>query len=212
MTSDSGPISLALTGASGAHYGLRVLECLLAAQTEVYVMVSKAARAVLAWEADIQLPSQARAAAAFFSQRFGARDGQVRVFGAEEWTAPVASGSSAPRAMAICPCSMGTLAAVANGSSHNLITRAADVAIKERRQLVVVPRETPFSLIHLRNMTTLAELGVVILPANPGFYGRPGQVQDLVDFVAARVLDHLGVRHDLGPRWAAPADAGALSD
>jgi flavin prenyltransferase len=212
MTSGSGPISVALTGASGVHYALKVLECLIGAQIEVYVMVSKAARAVLTWEADIQLPSQTRAAASYFSQRFGARDGQVRMFGSEEWTAPVASGSSAPRAMVICPCSMGTLAAVATGSSQNLIARAADVAIKEKRQLIVVPRETPFSVIHLRNMMTLAELGVVVLPANPGYYGRPRQVQDLIDFVAARILDHLGVEHGLGPRWATPPAASSLAD
>lgn len=212
MTGGSGPISVALTGASGVHYAMRVLECLIAAQIEVYVMVSKAARAVLAWEADVQLPSQTRAAVSYLNQRFGARDGQLRVFGNEEWTAPVASGSSAPRAMVICPCSMGTLAAVAMGSSQNLIARAADVAIKEQRRLIVVPRETPFSVIHLRNMMTLAELGVTVLPANPGYYGRPHQVQDLVDFVAARILDHLEVEHDLGPRWAGPPDASNLSE
>lgn len=199
-------ISLAFTGASGMQYGLRLLQCLLAAQMEVYVMVSKAARAVFAWELDVQLPGQNKAIATYFARQFGAPEEQVRVFGDQEWTAPVASGSGAPRAMVVCPCSMGTLSSIAVGSSHNLITRAADVVIKERRQLILVPRETPFSLIHLRNMTALAELGAVILPANPGFYHRPQNVEQIVDFIVARVLDQLDIAHDLGVRWGSPKE------
>ncbi|MFC4313060.1 flavin prenyltransferase UbiX [Steroidobacter flavus] len=197
-------ISVAFTGASGLQYGLRLLQCLLAAQMEVYVMVSKAARAVFAWELDVHLPGQNKAIASYLAQQFGGREEQVRVFGDQEWTAPVASGSGAPRAMVVCPCSMGTLSSIAVGSSHNLITRAADVVIKERRQLILVPRETPFSLIHLRNMTTLAELGAVILPANPGFYHRPQRVEQIVDFIVARILDQLDIAHDLTVRWGAP--------
>jgi flavin prenyltransferase len=194
-------ISLAFTGASGMQYGLRLLQCLLAAQVDVYIMVSKAARAVFAWELDVRLPGRSQAIASHFVRQFGARENQVRVFGEEEWTAPVASGSGAPQAMVVCPCSMGTLSSIATGSSHNLITRAADVVLKERRRLILVPRETPFSLIHLRNMMILAELGAVILPANPGFYHRPKTVEQIVDFIVARVLDQLDVAHDLGVRW-----------
>jgi flavin prenyltransferase len=202
-------ISLAFTGASGMQYGLRLLQCLLAAQMEVYLMVSKAARYVLAWELDVRLPRHAEAVASYFTERFGAQAGQVRVFGEQEWSAPVASGSGAPHAMVVCPCSMGTLSSIAVGSSHNLITRAADVVLKERRRLILVPRETPFSLIHLRNMVTLAELGATVLPANPGFYHRPTSVQQVVDFVVARVLDQLEIAHDLGMRWG---DAQGMQD
>src|SRR4030095_5962559 len=111
------------------------------------------------------------------------------------------SGSGAPRAMVVCPCTMGTLAAIAQGASDDLIARSADVVIKEQRRLILVPRETPFSAIHLRNMLALAELGVVMLAANPGFYNRPRDVPDIVDFIVARILDHLNVPHELTPRW-----------
>jgi len=197
----SNPITVALTGASGMQYGLRLLQCLLSTDTEVYLLVSKAARAVLAWEMDLQVPAGARAAADLFAQRCGARPGRLRVFAAEEWTAPIASGSGAPGAMVVCPCSMGTLAAIALGTSENLIARAADVVIKEQRQLILVPRETPFSAIHLRHMATLAELGAVILAACPGFYHRPRTVEDVIDFIVARILDHLRVPHDIPVRW-----------
>jgi 4-hydroxy-3-polyprenylbenzoate decarboxylase len=123
------------------------------------------------------------------------------VFGREDWMAPVASGSNPADAMVICPCSMGTLAAVAHGLADNLIERAADVMLKERRPLVLVPRETPFSVIHLENMLALARAGAAIVPPSPGFYDRPELVADLVDFVVARVLDQLAVPHRLGPRW-----------
>jgi len=194
-------ISLAFTGASGMQYGLRLLQCLLAARMEVYLMVSKAARSVLAWELDVRLPRHREAVASYFAGQFGAQADQIRVFGEQEWSAPVASGSGAPHAMVVCPCSMGTLSSIAVGSSHNLITRAADVVLKERRRLILVPRETPLSLIHLRNMVTLAELGAIVLPANPGFYHRPTNVEQIVDFIVARVLDQLQIEHDLSIRW-----------
>jgi flavin prenyltransferase len=206
------PVAVALTGASGMQYALRLLECLIAAEIEVYVMVSKAARAVLAWETDIRIPNQSAGAKRMLSERFGARARQLQVFGAEEWTAPIASGTGVPAAMVVCPCSMGTLSAIAVGSSHNLITRSADVVIKERRRLIVVPRETPFSLIHLRNMATLSELGVVVLAANPGFYHRPRKVEDLVDFIVARILDHLAVPHELTQRWGTGPPPVAAAD
>lgn len=206
------PVAVALTGASGMPYAFRLLECLVSADIELYVMVSKAARAVLAWEMDLPLPSRARATERFLTERYSARAGQIQVFGAEEWTAPTASGSGAPQAMVVCPCSMGTLSAIAQGSSDNLIARSADVVIKERRQLILVPRETPFSVIHLRNMTTLAELGAIILAANPGFYHRPISVDDIVNFVVGRILDHLRVPHELTPRWGAEPPADAAPD
>jgi 4-hydroxy-3-polyprenylbenzoate decarboxylase len=197
----SGPVAVALTGASGMQYALRLLECLIRADVDVYVMISKAARAVLSHELDLVLPSQTNRSQRFLVERFAARPGQLQVFGAEEWTAPTASGSGAPRAMVVCPCTMGTLSSIASGTSDDLITRSADVVIKERRRLVLVPRETPFSVIHLRNMTILAELGAVILAANPGFYHRPSSVSDVIDFIVARILDHLDVPHELVPRW-----------
>jgi flavin prenyltransferase len=150
-----------------------------------------------------------------FSERFGPRDGQLQVFAREDWLAPVASGSNPADAMAVCPCSMGTLGAIAHGLADNLIERAADVMLKERRPLVLVPRETPLSSIHLDNMSKLAHAGAVILPPAPGFYTRPQTVADLVDFVVARVLDQLHVPHDLVPRWgearasSAPASQSA---
>jgi 4-hydroxy-3-polyprenylbenzoate decarboxylase len=197
-------IALALTGASGAQYGLRVLECLLKAERRVYLMLSKPAQVVVGMETDLELPARPAEAEQFLRQRYGAKPGQLAVYGAEQWTAPVASGSGGGVAMAICPCSMATLSSVAVGASRNLIERAADVMLKEQRKLILVPRETPFSAIHLENMLKLAHLGVCILPANPGFYHRPVSAADLVDFVAARVLDHLGVPQTLMARWGEP--------
>ncbi|KPV39528.1 aromatic acid decarboxylase [Thiohalorhabdus denitrificans] len=196
-------IALAWTGASGAAYGLRLLEQLLAAGVRVELIVSKAAQVVLGQETDLDLPAQPEAMREALVTHLGCGSNTLRVYGREQWTAPVASGSNAPRAMVVCPCTSGTVAAIANGTSDNLIERAADVTIKERRQLVLVHRETPLSLIHLENMTRLARMGVTILPANPGFYHRPATVEELVDFVVARVLDHLEVDHELVPRWAA---------
>ena len=150
---------------------------------------------------DWQLPARPAEVEAELSARFHAAPGQLRVFGREEWFAPPASGSNPPDAMVVCPCTMGTLASIANGLSQNLIERAADVVIKEGRKLVLVPRETPYSAIHLQNMLELARLGVCILPPNPGFYHHPQTVQDLIDFVVARILDQLGVPHALVARW-----------
>lgn len=194
-------VALAFTGASGLPYGLRLLECLLRAQATVFLLYSQVAPIVARQEMDLALPARPKDAEALFGERFGAAPGQLRVFGREEWFAPVASGSNPADAMVICPCTMGTLAAVAYGLSDSLIERAADVMLKERRTLVLVPRETPLSAIHLENMLKLARAGAVILPANPGFYHHPASVADLVDFVVARVLDHLAIPHALMPRW-----------
>lgn len=207
MTPDSRTFTVALTGASGMPYGVRLIECLLDTGHTVWVLYSQVAQIVARQEMDWQLPSRPAEVAADLSVRFGAKSGQLRVFGREEWFAPPASGSNPPDAMVVCPCTMGSLAAIANGMSRNLIERAADVVIKERRQLILVPRETPFSVIHLENMLTLARLGVCILPANPAFYTRPKTLQDMVDFVVARVLDQLGVPHELMARWGAAGEA-----
>jgi 4-hydroxy-3-polyprenylbenzoate decarboxylase len=197
-------ITLALTGASGMPYGIRLLECLLAAGVRVYLTYSQAAQVVAKQEMDLTLPARSAEAEVLFTERFKTQAGQLRVFGREEWFAPVASGSNAPDAMVICPCSIGTLAAVAAGMSDNLIERAADVMLKEKRKLVLVPRETPFSTIHLEAMLKLAHAGAVILPANPGFYHRPQNVAAVVDFIVARVLDQIGVEHTLMRRWGEP--------
>ena len=204
-------ITLAFTGASGMPYGVRLLECLLKAGVKVYLLYSQAAQIVSHQEMDLRLPTSAREATQFFGVRFGASPGQLQVFGREEWFAPVASGSNPADAMVICPCTMGTLASIAAGLADNLIERAADVALKEARKLVLVPRETPLSAIHLENMLRLARAGAIILPPNPGFYHHPQSVQDLVDFVVARVLDHLGVEHQLMPRWGASSSPDTLN-
>lgn len=202
-----GAITLAWTGASGPQYGLRLLECLLRAGREVHLLISDAARVVAKLEMDLTLPAQNARLRELLEERFQAAHGQLQVFGKNEWTAPAASGSGAPRQMVICPCTTGTLAAVAAGMSDQLIERAADVVLKERGNLVLVPRETPLSEIHLENMLKLSRMGAVILPANPGFYHRPDSVEAIVDFVVARILDHLGVDQDLIRPWGREDDA-----
>lgn len=193
-------ITLAITGASGAQYGLRLLECLLAANCRVYLLISNAARVVIDTETELHLPDFEQWPN-FFGERFNARPGQLKIFSREDWMTPVASGSSAPASMVICPCSTGTLSAIAHGASNNLIERAADVALKERRQLILVPRETPYSQIHLENMLTLTRMGAIVMPASPGFYQRPQSIAELIDFMVARVLDQLGVEQALMKRW-----------
>jgi 4-hydroxy-3-polyprenylbenzoate decarboxylase len=182
-------------------YGLRLLDCLVAAKCTVYLLYSAAAQVVAKQECNLTLPTQPREAERLFSERYGAASGQIRAFAREDWNAPVASGSNAADAMVVCLCTMGTVGAVANGLADNLIERAADVMLKERRPLVIVPRETPLSLIHLDNLAQLARAGAVILPPAPGFYTHPRSVEELVDFVVARILDQLRVPHDLLPRW-----------
>ena len=194
-------VTVAFTGASGAPYGLRLIEKLLSADYQVFLMISSAARVVLATEEDLQLPANPQSATEFFIKHFSAKPEQLRVFGKDEWFSPVASGSAAPKQMVVCPCSTGTLSAIATGKSDNLIERAADVVLKERGQLLLVPREMPLSTIHLENMLKLSQVGATIMPAAPGFYHTPESIQDLVDFVVARILDHLGVDQTLMARW-----------
>lgn len=194
-------IILAFTGASGAIYGLRLLECLLRADRRVYLVFSKAAHMVFATETTLNLPARPADIKDFFVERYDARPDQLQVFARDDWMSPIASGSHTARAMVVCPCTSGTLAAIANGLSDNLIDRAADVMLKEHRQLILVPREMPFSAIHLENMLKLARLGATIMPPNPGFYHLPKSIDELVDFVVARILDHLQVPQQLSPRW-----------
>ena len=194
-------ITVAITGASGAPYALRLIECLVAANKQIHVLMSSAARVVFDTEVNIKVPGNPEAASEFFTEHFNAKAQQIIVFGKEQWFSPVASGSAAPKQMVVCPCSTGTLAAISQGMSDNLIERAADVVIKEKGQLVIVPRETPFSTIHLRNMLSLSELGATILPAAPGFYHQPQSIEDLVDFIVGRILDHLEIGQSIMPRW-----------
>jgi len=195
------PIAITLTGASGMPYALTLLKELVKTQDKIYVMISTAANTVITMETDLNLGSDSRSIEKSLCQYLGAKDGQIAVFSKNQWTAPVASGSNPPRAMVVCPCTMSTLSAIANGHADNLMHRAADVVIKEQKKLILVPRETPYSAIHLENMLKLSRLGVVIMDANPAFYQNPSSIQDLVNFVVARILDHLEVSHDLLPPW-----------
>ena len=201
MAEASKLVNLAFTGASGAQYGLRLLQCLVAADCRVNVMVSRAAQVVIATETDFRLPGTPPAMKEALDNFTGAKEGQIQVFGREDWFSPPASGSGEKAPLVVCPCSTGTLSALATGASNNLIERAGDVALKERRQLILVLREAPYSEVHLENMLKLTRMGAVIMPASPGFYHKPESIDDLVDFMVARILDHLGVEQGLVPRW-----------
>lgn len=194
-------VTVAITGASGVQYGLRLVQCLIEAQAQVLLLISRAAQVVIATETDLALPGTPEQQQAYLSRLFGAESDQLRVFGREQWMAPVASGSGAPASMVVCPCSTGTLSAIACGASNNLIERAADVVLKERRQLILVPREAPYSEIHLEHMLKLTRMGAVVIPASPGFYQRPSSVAQMVDFIVARILSQLGFEQKLLPRW-----------
>ncbi|MFV8782334.1 flavin prenyltransferase UbiX [Microbulbifer sp. SA54] len=194
-------VTLAITGASGAQYGLRLLQCLLAARVRVWLLLSDAARVVIDTETELTLPEGDAQTASFLAELYGAEPGQLTLFGKRDWFSPVASGTGAASSLVICPASGGTLSAIAYGASNNLIERAADVALKERRQLILVPREAPYSEIHLENMLKLTRMGAVVLPASPGFYQKPQTVEDLVDFVVARILSQLDVEQTLLPAW-----------
>ncbi len=200
-------VTLAVTGASGAPYALRLLQQLLAAEQRVALIVSQAARVVLAQETDLDLGADLKTAQQALASRFGPAAGRYQLFGDKDWMSPVASGSNASPLMIVCPCSMGTLAAISQGMSDNLLERAADVTIKESKRLILVPREMPLSEIHLENMLRLARMGAKILPAMPGFYQRPGHMDELIDFVVGRILDHAQLPHHLGPRWGDPTGA-----
>ncbi|WP_462157262.1 flavin prenyltransferase UbiX [Pseudoalteromonas sp. GB56] len=201
MSTFKEPITLAFSGASGAPYGLKLLQVLIEQGHQVFVLISSAARVVFDTESGIKLSGNEDKATEQLSDLVGAVKGQLKVFGKDNWFSPVASGSAAPKKMVVCPCSAGTVSAIATGASDNLLERAADVVIKERGQLILVPRETPFSEIHLENMLKLARMGVTIMPAAPGFYHQPESIDDLVNFMVARILDHLGIAQTLTSRW-----------
>ena len=201
MNATSKTLCLAITGASGVQYSFRLLQLLLQADVRVYLMISKAAQVVISMETAVRLGSRPGDIQQQLCAQFGCAEGQLRVFGEQEWTAPPASGNNTVEAMVVCPCSMGALSAIATGASNNLIERAADVMLKERRKLVLVPRESPYSDIHLENMLKLSRMGAVIVDANPGFYHAPQTIDDLVDFVVAKILDQLQLAHTLVPGW-----------
>jgi len=198
-------ITLAVTGGSGAPYTLRLLECLLLAGCQVDFLISSAGRQVFKLEMGMDFPEDPAEIHDLLSKRFNPKPEQLKVYGTMDWLAPVASGTARHRQMVICPASGGCIAAIAHGMSDNLIERAADVAIKEKYPLIIVPRETPLSAIHLENMLKLAQLGVTIMPASPGFYYNPTQVSDLVDFMVGRILHHLGIEQSLLPGWGEPS-------
>ncbi len=194
-------LTLAMTGASGADYTLRLFEECLKNNIKVQFITSQPGQIVLGMETDLKLTGSPQKMQQQLVSYFDADPALIQVYAKDQWTAPAASGSSVADAMVVCPCTMGSLASIASGNSDNLIHRAADVVIKERKTLILVPRETPFSSIHLENMLKLSRLGVVILPPNPGFYQGVSSVSDLVDFIVARILDQLGIDNSLSPRW-----------
>ncbi len=203
MSSESAgkTIILGITGASGVQYGIRLLEQLLTHGHSVYLLVTRAAHVVISMETELSWPASTHELSKQLCLRYGVDKDQLKVCGESEWASPIASGSSDVDAMVICPCSMGTLSSIATGASANLLERAADVILKERRKLILVPRETPFSDIHLENMLKLSRMSAVILAANPGFYNKPQSLEDIVDFMVARILDHLEIKQTLQPRW-----------
>jgi len=198
------PVVVAITGASGAPYAVRLIQALVAAQQPVWLVVSSHGWRLLRTESGIADLAALRAHVGT-----DAWDRWVSWHDDTDRGARPASGSARWAGMVICPCSMGTISAIAVGASRSLVERAADVALKERRRLIVVPRETPYSAIHLENMLTLTRAGAIVMPASPGFYHRPARIEELVDFVVARILDQLGVAHDVGRRWGEdiPMDA-----
>lgn len=191
--SEAPPVTLAMTGASGAPYAVRLLRALNDRAVPVRLIISDTGWRLLDEELDIADEEGLRSATGDWSH--------VVAYSNRDRGATPASGSSPSRGMVICPCSMGTLASIAQGTTRSLIERAADVVLKERRPLVVVPRETPYSAIHLENMLRLTRAGAVVLPASPGFYHRPATLEDLLDFIVGRVLAHLGIDSGIGPRW-----------
>lgn len=196
-------ITVAITGASGIQYSIRLIEQLLKQEISVECCLSNNALMVIRQEIDDQFPAeQGEQRSRLLSLTGSHEDAPLNLYLPEQWTSVLASGSSAPKKMVVCPCSMSTLSAIACGASNNLIERAADVVLKERGKLILVPRETPLSSIHLQNMLTLSNTGAVILPPSPGFYHQPDTIQQLIDFVVARILDQLDIKHNLSTRWA----------
>jgi 4-hydroxy-3-polyprenylbenzoate decarboxylase len=188
------PVVLAITGASGAPYGVRLLHALARERVPVWLIVSAHGARLLAVECGIQSLEE-------LERSTGGNWAGVRQFDDDDRGALPASGSQRTAGMVICPCSMGTVAAIAAGTSRSLVERAADVTLKERRPLILVPRETPLSLVHLRNLVRVTEAGAVVIPAAPGFYHKPTRIEELLDFVVQRVLDHLKLEITVARRW-----------
>ena len=193
-------IVVGITGASGSIYGLRLIEELLRAEMQVAVLLTNAGRQVLAFETGLEVSENPQECLQQLRNYFKAGD-NLSYYGINDFFVPVASGSSAPDAVVICPCSMGTVGRIAAGLSDNLLERVADVALKENKKLLLVPRETPFNQIHLENLLRLSKAGAQVLPAMPGFYQQPETVADLVNFVVGKILDNLSVEHQLFKRW-----------
>ena len=193
--------TIAITGASGSLYGMRVLQALVTGGHNVYLTITGDGLHILNDETGLMLKGSETDIQYALEKHLGAKEGQLRYFDEDNLYAPIASGSSPVDGMAVIPCSMKALSSIAHGFASNLIERAADVTIKEKRKLIIVPRETPLSTIHLRNMLALSEAGCHIIPAMPAFYHHPKKLQDIIDFIAGRVLDALGVDNELSPRW-----------
>lgn len=195
-------ICLAISGASGSPYAINLLKQLTLHDVTIHLLISDAAKEVFRLESQIELPESTEQIKSFFLDLCQTKnDEQIQYYGASDWLSPVASGSNAADAMVICPCSMGSLSSIAHGASNNLIERAADVMLKEKRQLILVPREMPLSSIHLENMLKLSQMNVTIMPASPGFYHQPQSIDDLVNFVVARILDQLKLPQQLQKPW-----------
>lgn len=193
-------VIVAITGASGAAYALRLIQRLAKAGAFQHILLSDAARVVLKQEVELSLPDTASLTSALADHLNISAD-LLRCYALDDWFSPTASGSAGIQKMVVIPCSMGTLARIASGASYNLIERAADVMLKERRQLILVPRETPLSSIHLENMLKLSRLGTHIIPAMPGFYHRPKTLDDIIDFLVDRILDHLDFANPEAQKW-----------
>ena len=196
-------VIVAITGASGAAYALRLIQRLAQRNIVQHILLSDAARVVLQQEVDLKLPDTTEATTQTLAQHLGVSAASMRCYSLKDWFSPTASGSSGIKKMIIVPCSMGTMARIACGASDNLIERAADVILKERRQLILVPRETPLSSIHLENMLKLSRLGAHIIPAMPGFYHKPQSLDDIINFLVDRMLDHLDLSNPEAQRWGA---------
>lgn len=205
-------ICLAITGASGFHYALRLLQCLLQQDCTVYLLVSDAAREVARLENGLAIPADPLQQQDFFRKQSDTAKGELYCYAKQDWLSPVASGSAKIDAMVVCPCSTGTLSAIANGSSNNLIERAATVILKEYRRLIVVPREMPMSVIQFEHMHKLASIGVRVMPACPGFYHKPQSVADIIDFVVARILQQLDLPQGLLDQWGVAAQESFDAD
>jgi len=198
---DKRAIITAMTGASGAAYGLELIQRLAQAGVQQHLLLSRAAEVVLKQEAGITLPDNTDQKLSVLCEHLNISSELIQAYTLKDWFSPAASGSAGIKQMVIIPCSMGTLARISGGMSDNLIERAADVILKEKRQLIIVPRETPLSTIHLENMLKLSRMGTHIIPAMPGFYHNPTSVDEIINFIVDRVLEHLNLPNPESKKW-----------